>query len=106
MRVSRSRSVPVVAAMAALGLTVAAVSCTGTKQTSGQPGDKVTGPAIAKGDKSVERPGVGQPAGKTPAVPSRADGAAAAGEPVPPPRPGAPLPPPTEPVPMAPRTAG
>src|SRR6185295_14161918 len=85
------------------GLTAAAVSCTGTK-TEGKPADKVTGPELAKGDKSVERPGVGQP-GKTPNAPSRADSGVAAGEPVPPPRPGAPLPPPTEPMPLAPKTS-
>jgi type II secretory pathway component GspD/PulD (secretin) len=66
MKVSRNRSVPVVAALAALGVTVAAVSCTGTSKSGTQPADKTTGPAIAKGDKSVEKPGqpakAGQPA--------------------------------------------
>ncbi len=96
MKVSRNRSVPVVAGLAALGVTVAAVSCTGPSKTGAQPGDKTTGPAIAKGDKSIERPGQpGQPSS------SSASSRTAAGEPVLPPRPGAPLPPPTAPVPTA-----
>ncbi len=128
MRFSRNRSVPVVAAMAALGISVAAVSCTGPSKTGAQkPADKTSGPAIAKGDKVVEKPGVGQPgtgqpgakapttpatpaaptaakpaepAGKTPAAPSKPSEPpkVAQGEPIAPPRPGAPLPPPTEPV--------
>jgi type II secretory pathway component GspD/PulD (secretin) len=114
MKASRNRSVPVVAAMAALSVTVAAVSCTGSKQqtggAAGQPGDKMSGPAIAKGDKSVEKPGAPAAAGKTPAAPPAAPAApkpaeqpkaVAQGEPVPPPKPGTPLPPPTEPTPLS-----
>ena len=98
MKVSRNRSVPVVAALAALSVTIAAVSCTGTKPAGEtKPGDKTSGPAIAKGDKSVEKPA----AGKTPGTTIKSTpGPVAAGDPVPPPRPGAPLPPPTEPMPL------
>ena len=110
MKVSRNRSVPVVAAMAALGISVAAVSCTGPSKTGTAPGDKTSGPALAKGDKTVEQPGVGQPApaastGKTPAPPTKGAEAprVAAGDPIAPPRPGAPLPAPTEPKPLTPK---
>ena len=88
--------------MAALGISVAAVSCTGPSKTGSQPADKTSGPAIAKGDKIVEKPGAAQPTGKTPAPPARPSEMpkVAAGEPIAPPRPGAPLPPPTEPTPL------
>src|SRR5262245_35921871 len=75
MKGSRNRSVPVVAAMAALGLGIAAVSCAGSgeKAPPKKADDKTRGPAIAKGDKDVEKPGAGQPAaaGKTPAAPAK-----------------------------------
>jgi len=96
MKVSRNRSVPVAAAVAALAVTVAAVSCTGTKQQGATPGDKTSGPAIAKGDKTTEKPG--QPG--QPSQPAAGGARTSGGAPVAPPRPGAPLPPPTEPVPM------
>src|SRR5262245_15263821 len=78
MKGSRNRSVPVVAAMAALGLGIAAVSCAGSgeKTPPAKADDKKTsGPAIAKGDKVVEKPGAGQPAaaGKTPPAPAKTE---------------------------------
>src|SRR5512146_1516352 len=92
MRVSRNRSVPVVAAMAALGITVAAVSCTGSKQTAAKPADKTTGPAIAKGDKTVEKPGAGAPASsKTPAAPAKPADTAKAPTPAAPAKPAPPV---------------
>src|SRR5262245_58125782 len=58
MKVTRNRSVPVVAALAALGISVAAVSCKGSAPKSDtKPADKTSGPAVAKGDKTVEKPG-------------------------------------------------
>jgi type II secretory pathway component GspD/PulD (secretin) len=74
MKGSRNRSVPVVAAMAALGLGIAAVSCAGSgeKTPPAKADDKKTsGPAIAKGDKVVEKPGSGEAAGKTPPAPAK-----------------------------------
>ena len=51
------RFVAAVAALCALGM----VGCK-SKAPAAKPGDKTTGPAIAKGDKSVEKPVAGQPA--------------------------------------------
>jgi type II secretory pathway component GspD/PulD (secretin) len=57
--------------MAALGITVVAVSCTGSKtQTGTKPADKTSGPAIAKGDKTVEKPGSGSTTTKPPVKPA------------------------------------
>ena len=64
MKGSRNRSVPIVAAMAALGLGMASVSCAGSgdKTAPAKKDEKTSGPAIAKGDKVVEKPGSTQPA--------------------------------------------
>jgi type II secretory pathway component GspD/PulD (secretin) len=73
MKGSRNRSVPVVAAVAALGLGIASVSCAGSgdKTAPAKKDEKTTGPAIAKGDKVVEKPGAGQPGAKPAPAPAK-----------------------------------
>lgn len=88
MKVSRKASIPAAVAVT-LGLVATGVSCTGSKTEKTEAPGKTSGPAIAKSDKTVAKPG---------STPGTAAGSAVAAidteAPLPPPKPGAPLPPP------------
>jgi tetratricopeptide (TPR) repeat protein len=57
MKEARSRILTTAAALVTLGVAAAAVSCTGPRAEKAQPRSKTTGPTIAKGDKTVAKPG-------------------------------------------------
>ena len=76
MKFSRKASIPAAVAVT-LGLVATGVSCTGSKADKVDSTGKTTGPTLAKGDKTVAKPGTPAPAtttapaaaGKTPAAP-------------------------------------
>ena len=71
MKVSRKASIPAAVAVT-LGLVATGVSCTGSKTDKADAPGKTSGPAIAKADKTVAKPGtpVAAAPGKTPAAPA------------------------------------
>jgi type II secretory pathway component GspD/PulD (secretin) len=93
--------------MAALGLGIASVSCAGSgdKTAPAKKDEKTSGPAIAKGDKVVEKPGAGQPGAKPAPAPTKPADTSKTTPPKPtetaatPPKPAEPAPKPAEPAP-------